>query len=323
MKLDELKRITRHFQNSPEAKNGILLQTALQELGLEPGNLYQELEMTSRYVDTHRDVSHASELVQLHSHTFYEILFCRNSCGAEYLVGAERFRLQKGDIVLVPPGISHRPLLPETMTEPYVRDVLWVSTELIGTVRKMLPREEFARGKSGNLLRTAGTKWEYLGDMIRTGVSEAERKRPGWEAVVIGNTISLLTQLKRAFSDAGTAAMRAEEPELLERAITYIEDNLAEKITLTDAAHHLYVSESTVSQTFRRRMGVSFYRCVTQRRLIAAKTLILQGVPLEQVGERVGFGDYSGFYRAFRQEYGISPRQFRKRQGMEAEQADR
>lgn len=317
MKLDELKKITKHFQNSSELRNETLLQEALRELGLDPNNLYQELEMTSRYVDTHRDVTYANDLVQLHSHIFYEILFCRNNCGAEYLVGAERFRLQKGDIVLVPPGVSHRPLLPETMTAPYIRDVLWVSQEMTGLIRKILPPETPERLENGSLLRTAGTKWEYLGDMIHTGVSEAENKGTGWEAVVIGNTVSLLTQLKRAFSDAGTAAMRAEAPELLERAIAYIEDNLAGKITLSDTAHHLYVSESTISQTFRRRMGVSFYRCVTQRRLIAAKTLILQGIPLEQVGERVGFGDYSGFYRAFRQEYGISPRQFRKRQGTE------
>ena len=58
-------------------------------------------------------------------------------------------------------------------------------------------------------------------------------------------------------------------------------------------------------------MGVSFYRCVTQRRLIAAKGLILEGTALEAVAGRTGFSDYSAFYRAFRQEYGISPRQYR------------
>ena len=61
-------------------------------------------------------------------------------------------------------------------------------------------------------------------------------------------------------------------------------------------------------------MGVSFYRCVTQRRLIAAKALILDGHPLENVGQQVGFSDYSSFYRAFKQEYGIPPRQYRKLQ---------
>ena len=45
----------------------------------------------------------------------------------------------------------------------------------------------------------------------------------------------------------------------------------------------------------------------------AAKALIESGIPMENVGHLVGFTDYSAFYRAFRQEYGISPRQYRNR----------
>lgn len=63
-------------------------------------------------------------------------------------------------------------------------------------------------------------------------------------------------------------------------------------------------------------MGISFYQCVTQNRLIASKTLIEQNIALETVAEQVGFNDYSSFYRAFKQEYGISPRQYRKMQSL-------
>ena len=61
-------------------------------------------------------------------------------------------------------------------------------------------------------------------------------------------------------------------------------------------------------------MGISLYRYITQRRLIAAKLLIGENHPLEEVARRVGFLDYSTFYRAFKQEYGISPRQFARKQ---------
>lgn len=95
--------------------------------------------------------------------------------------------------------------------------------------------------------------------------------------------------------------------------LNYMESHMAEKISVGQIASSFHVSESTLSQTFRKKMGVSFYRCLTQRRLVAAKALIESGIPMENVGRLVGFADYSAFYRAFRQEYGISPRQYRNK----------
>lgn len=313
MKLEDLKMIASQISQPVTAENYEDLKQRLRDMGFDPDNLYQELEMSSRYVDTHRDVSNSNDMVQLHSHTFYEVILCRNTCGVEYLVGSERYQIQKGDIILIPPLISHRPLLPDTLTEPYSRDVIWISPEFIDTVSQFFSHSKRPEGQS-SLLRTAGTKWEYICDLIHSGVKEAERRTFGWEMIVIGNTISLMTHLKRAFLDEATRPIPVESPGLLDRAMAYIEDNLSQKITIEDAARQLYVSDSTLSQTFRKKMGVSFYRCVTQRRLISAKALILESVPLEQVGETVGFSDYSSFYRAFKQEYGISPRQFRKLQ---------
>lgn len=312
MKLSELKKLARQLPDFPETVDRQTLSDYISMLGLEPGELYQELEMESRYVDTHQDSSYAEPVVHLHSHAFYEMLYCRNTCGAEYLVATDRYRLRKGDIVCIPPGVSHRPLLPEGMTQPYKRDVLWVSTEMMELINRIAPPPENER--RGGMLRTAGTKWEYIGELFRAGVREAEHRAPGWETVVIGNTVALVGHLRRAFADEREQPAAAEKPELLDRALAYIERNLSRKITLADTARQLYVSESTVSQLFRQKMGVSFYRCVTQRRLIAAKELIISGILLEEVGQRVGFSDYSTFYRAFKQEYGVSPRQFRKLQ---------
>lgn len=281
-------------------------------LGLEPGSFYQELEMESHYVDTHQDISYSNTNLQFHSHTFYEMLCCRNTCGAEYLVGAERYKLQKGDIIFVPPGISHRPLLPERLPEPYIRDVLWISEEFLQFLNLTtygLINESFMQPF---LFRTAGTEWSYICDLFRSGVREAKKEEYGWNAVVTANTINILVLLVRARLDMHTKPMAAEKPELLDQLLAYIENNMAQKITLADTARHFFISESTISQTFRKKMGISFYQCVTQKRLIASKALIEQNLALESVAERVGFNDYSSFYRAFKQEFGISPRQYRK-----------
>lgn len=314
MKLSDLRKLSAGmalWQTPPDPQ---LLARELTALGYDPGNLYQELEMESRFVDTHRDTSYSNANVGLHSHTFYELLYCRNTCGAEYLVGAERYRLQKGDVILVAPGISHRPLLPETMPEPYQRDVIWISTEFMPLLRQAVQDVQFAQLRQSSLLRTAGTQWEIIGQLFHNGVVEAEKRAPGWELAVIGNTVTLVSCLYRALLDRNAVPMQAEKPERLEQILAYIEAHLAERITLAEVAHQFFVSESTVVQLFRKKMGVSFYRCITQRRLIAAKTLIEQGQLLEDVAARTGFSDYSGFYRAFKQEYGISPRQYRSLQ---------
>ena len=54
---------------------------------------------------------------------------------------------------------------------------------------------------------------------------------------------------------------------------------------MEDVARHFWVSQSTITQVFRNKLGASFYRCVTQRRLIAAKNRILEGAALETVAE--------------------------------------
>lgn len=314
MKLSELHKLTNLSEPAVSSAYHQKILQSIRDAGLDPDNLYQELEMESRFVDTHRDTSYSNEGLTLHSHTFCEMLYCCNTCNVEYLVGAERYRLQKGDIIIVLPGIGHRPLLPDNMTEPYKRFVLWISPEFMTRFQQTFPDEKLFQITGTQLLRTAGTKWEFLGDLFLRGVEEAENQDVGWEAAVVSNTITLLVQLRRMIIQRTAKQLKAEKPELLDQVIAYVEENLEQKITLTEIAHRFFVSESTISQLFRKKMGVSFYRCVTQRRLIAAKTLITKNVPMEDVSRQVGFADYSSFYRAFRQEYGISPRQYRKLQ---------
>ena len=311
MKLNDLRQLAAQLEPPVTPESHEKMRALMVQMGLDPDNLYQELEMTSAYVDTHRDTSFSNSQVQLHSHTFHEILFCTSDGSVEYLVGVQRYRLRRGDVVAVPPGVSHRPLLPENMQEPYQRYVLWISPDFYGWFSRTFPREATLSGEGGQLLRTAGTEWEYLEDMFRLGVEEGERRHSGWEAVVAANALKILVTLHRISGESSAHTLQAEKPELLDRIMAYIEANLSARITLGDTAHHFYISESTVSQLFRKKMGVSFYRCVTQRRLISAKTLILEGTALETVARQTGFSDYSAFYRAFRQEFGISPRQYR------------
>lgn len=280
----------------------------LQENGMSDiENFYLELEMDSPYVNAHEDYSRSVDIVQLHSHTFHEILFCRSG-NIQYMLGTERYRLQRGDIVVIPAGISHQPLFLEKLAEPYRRYVIWISKKFIDILGQMCnnPQEMILKPC---LFRTAGTPWESLEEIFKKCSTEDMLQKPESELIVYGEAMRLLAELSRAFSSV--TVVPQEKPELIDEITAYIEKHLSDKITLPQIAHHFLVSRSTVSHLFSQKLGISFYRWVTQRRLIAAKNLIQEGKTLENVSEQVGFGDYTTFYKAFKKEYGISPSQYK------------
>ena len=312
MKLSQLRQLMQQFPAGMDPTDPAMRNEYLLSQGLKPGEIYQELEMDSTLVDTYRDICFSGTHIGLHSHSFLEIVYCRSASGVEYLVGPERFRVEQGDVVIIPPGCSHRLLLPEKMTEPFVRDVLWVSTCFTQLLFRASPELANSVRLGSALLHTDEQTGRHLGELFEKGIQDARGGDEDALLAVIGNTISLLVQLRRACQRRTARPSPAEKPQLLDRVMAYIEENLGQRITLTETARHFFVSESTITQQFRKKLGVSFYHCVTQRRLIAAKTLIEADISLEEVGERVGFSDYSAFYRSFKKEYGISPAQYRK-----------
>lgn len=100
---------------------------------------------------------------------------------------------------------------------------------------------------------------------------------------------------------------------LMEQISAFVDANLERKITLQMIARQFSVSVSTVTQLFQKKSDTTFHAFLTSRRMERAVVLILKGEPLEAVGKALGYQDHSTFYRAFRQTFGLSPREYRKR----------
>jgi transcriptional regulator GlxA family with amidase domain len=67
------------------------------------------------------------------------------------------------------------------------------------------------------------------------------------------------------------------------------------------------VSERTLSRLFRDRIGSTPTRHVEQVRTEAAKTMLLQGVPVARTAQLSGFGSAETLRRVFVNQVGVSP----------------
>lgn len=272
---------------------------------------WQTRELEPDLVQTHRETDGNPGPLPLHSHPFLEIAYVRDGPELDYVIGADTYRVLPGDVLVIPPEVLHGSVPPEQAAGGSIREVVWVSSHFLSRLAQLRPNAWFYASRDYHVFRTAGTRWDDLGNLFARGIEECREGRFGWEAAVAGNTMVLLSRLGRALLDESILVLKEDRGELLPRVLDYLENHLEDKLTLEAVAEQFQVSKSTLTQLFRKKLDVSFYAYLTRRRLTVAKGLICRDVPLEQVGKQVGFKEHSAFYRAFKQEFGISPREYR------------
>ena len=96
----------------------------------------------------------------------------------------------------------------------------------------------------------------------------------------------------------------------MQRILDLIEATLEAEITPEELAEKSGYSLWHFLHLFRQDVGMSLCRYRTKRRLVHAIWAVHNGMGVTDAALRWGFGSHSGFYRAFRLEYGTSPREW-------------
>lgn len=101
---------------------------------------------------------------------------------------------------------------------------------------------------------------------------------------------------------------------LEDRIVQYINSH-PESVTLRDIAEHFSYHPNYISSLLSKRIGKKFSEIVLEKRMDRAAILI-KGTDLsvEEISSMVGYSDTSNFYKAFREYYGVSPREYAKQQ---------
>ncbi|ELR98446.1 AraC family transcriptional regulator [Gloeocapsa sp. PCC 73106] len=100
----------------------------------------------------------------------------------------------------------------------------------------------------------------------------------------------------------------------LKQALEYLQEHLAEGVTLEAIAQELDISQYYFCHLFKRSMGIPPHKYLNQQRIERAKQLLAkEKLSIAEIGERVGFSNQSHFIKLFRRFIGMTPGNYREK----------
>lgn len=253
--------------------------------------------------------------VTLHHHDFYEVYFFLSG-NVQYNIESRSYLLTPGDVLLISPMELHQPMFGPEQRE-YERIVLWIDKQFLEGFS--LPGQSFTvcfdteNPHHTNLLRPEGVARQFLMFMLEQLISENSVDDPYRE-------VSAMTYLAQVLILLNRLALKHREEESMTgpdstvySVLGYINEHYRDDLSLDDLANRFFISKYHLSREFQRLVGTSVHRYIVQKRLVMAKQMLSTGKPSSEVYQQCGFGDYSNFYRAFKAEYQISPKEFVQR----------
>ena len=251
--------------------------------------------------------------VALHHHDFYEVyLFL--SGNVRYAIESRTYDLMPGDILLISPMELHQPMLGRENRD-YERIVLWIDPKYIQQYTdlgfNLTGCFDTTDPRHTNLLRPDSASRQMLIYLLEQLLEESDSREYAAELQAQTYLVQVLVKLNRMAEQFSRPCERKDRSDsVVVDVLSYINQHYSEDLTLDVLANKFFVSKYHLSREFNRLVGIPVYRYVIQKRLVIAKQLLSEGIPSGDVYQRCGFGDYSNFYRAFKAEYQMSPKEF-------------
>lgn len=118
----------------------------------------------------------------------------------------------------------------------------------------------------------------------------------------------------RSILEAAVVSTDLKSNDMLAKALPYIEDHYQDKLSLQDIADYVHFSAPYFCRIFKKEIGVTFSKYLTNLRIEKSKQLLKStDIPLSVIPSMVGFEEQSYFTRVFHLTTGISPGKYRSR----------
>lgn len=248
-----------------------------------------------------------------HFHKEYELTYIIKSTGIRY-VGNSMGTFDNDDLVMVGANLPHCWKNIGEQTEDvkciiiqWHEDLLlnWLDKEEVQQIHKLLKRSQ--RGVKFHKPFSREIKQSLL------KLVEAQ----SFERLIL--FLQVLQKLALTFEFEVLAgpnfanSLSSKESERINIIYTYLKENHLDKITLTDIAHEVSMSNDTFCRFFKKTFNTSFFSFLNEYKVnIASKMLIDTDLSVSEVGYETGYNNLTFFHRQFQKYMGMSPSKYRK-----------
>lgn len=263
-----------------------------------------------RYVQYVRSSQKHDMSVQ-HYHDGYEIYFLLE--GRRYLyLDNICYTLERGDVAVLRPFDIHYAKSCEA--DYYERYVLNFQENFL---LEVLNREEVCillDKLSSCVIHLPNAEAESLCYEFRK--AERYMQKGGFlaEKLLGAAALQIIMQVMEYLDESSMVKGKKIPPQIIS-ALEYIQEHYRESITLDEVADFAHMSKYYFCRTFRHITGATVLQYINNVRLSRVHNLLIHTEDsMEEIAVQTGFSSSSNLARVFKKIYGISPREFRKKQ---------
>lgn len=225
-------------------------------------------------------------------------LVMRILCGAcEVEYGGHRYRAREGQVVLLDCYAPHA----------YYTCVGWEAewVHFDGVCARGYYEAVLAGGSPVITLKNSYRFEKYLHKIY----AQFQQNDPAREALLNNYLVNILTEL---LIGRDSASPGSQTGGIIEDSIAYINENLAQELSLDDLAAQASLSPFYFSRLFKKETGFSPHQYVIAARINNAKFLLHStNDSVKSICFTVGFTSESSFCTAFKKETGLTPTDYR------------
>ena len=256
-----------------------------------------------------------AEMKDAHYHPYYEFYYLLSGT-RKIFINDTIYSVKKGDLIIIPKGELHRTTY--IGEETHERIVMDFNDAFLEPLISKIGYDAFNKCFDNRQLSIPPNRREYVEELFGKILREHNGVDTYSTIILSLYVYELIMFVLRCgeYSDHPCSVAEIGD-DIISDAARYISSNFTHDFSLTQLAAKYNMSPSYFSRKFKLCTGFGYKEyLITIRILEAGKLLLNTDLSITEIAEKCGFDDSNYFGDSFKKVKGISPREYRKANGI-------